>query len=92
IVELLNPKTALFFIAFLPQFVDASAFLPVWMQFLLLGLFVNFCFFAADVIAILLADQLLVRMKRSSRAVRLMRIAGGSTLVGLGAHMAISRQ
>lgn len=92
IVELLNPKTALFFIAFLPQFVDGAAFLPVWLQFLLLGLFVNSCFFVADIVAIFLADKILARMKRSARAVRLVRIAGGSTLVGLGAHMAISRQ
>jgi threonine/homoserine/homoserine lactone efflux protein len=92
VVELLNPKTALFFIAFLPQFIDGAAFLPVWVQFLLLGLFVNFCFFAADIVAIFLADRILARMKRSARAVRLVRIAGGSALVGLGAHLAISRQ
>lgn len=92
VVELLNPKTALFFIAFLPQFVDAGAFLPVWLQFLLLGLFVNLCFFAADVVAIFLADRIMARMKRSARAVRLVRMAGGSMLVGLGAHLAISRQ
>jgi threonine/homoserine/homoserine lactone efflux protein len=92
VVELLNPKTALFFIAFLPQFVDGSAFLPVWLQFLLLGLFVNFCFFVADIVAILLADMILDRLKRSASAARLLRAVGGSALVGLGAHMAISRQ
>jgi threonine/homoserine/homoserine lactone efflux protein len=92
VVELLNPKTALFFIAFLPQFVEGAAFLPVWLQFLLLGLFVNFCFFAADIVAILLADRILERLKRSVRAVRLVRLAGGSMLVGLGAHLAVSRQ
>ena len=37
VVEALNPKTAAFFLAFLPQFVDPSAG-PVWLQFLLLGL------------------------------------------------------
>jgi len=92
VVELLNPKTALFFIAFLPQFVGGAGFLPVWLQFLLLGLFVNLCFFAADIVAIFLADRILERLKRSARAVRLIRLAGGSMLVGLGTHMAISRQ
>ena len=37
LVEALNPKTAVFFLAFLPQFVDPAAG-PVWLQFLLLGL------------------------------------------------------
>jgi threonine/homoserine/homoserine lactone efflux protein len=92
VVELLNPKTALFFIAFLPQFVDGGAAFPVWAQFLLLGLFVNLCFFASDLAAIFLTDWIIARLKRSARAVRMLRIAGGSALVGLGAHMAVSRQ
>src|SRR5258705_7458303 len=37
VVEALNPKTAAFFLAFLPQFVDPTAG-PVWLQFLLLGM------------------------------------------------------
>jgi len=41
LVELLNPKVALFFIAFLPQFVDPAGSLPVWLQFLVLGVIVN---------------------------------------------------
>ena len=40
-VEVFNPKTALFFIAFLPQFVDPSAAFPIWLQFLILGTIVN---------------------------------------------------
>jgi threonine/homoserine/homoserine lactone efflux protein len=91
VVELLNPKTALFFIAFLPQFVDGGAALPVWLQFLVLGLVVNLSFFASDVIAALLTDRVLTGLKQSPRVARAMRWTGGSVLVGLGAHMAISR-
>lgn len=47
-VEVLNPKTAIFFIAFLPQFTDASAALPMWGQFLILGIAVNVMFSIPD--------------------------------------------
>ena len=56
VVEVLNPKTAFFFIAFLPQFVDASAALPVWAQFLILGTVVNLVFSSADVLCVVLAS------------------------------------
>lgn len=91
VVELLNPKTALFFIAFLPQFIDPAAGLPVWAQFVVLGLVVNAVFFAMDVAAILLTDQAMARLRRSERAARWLRVGSGSALVGLGAHMALSR-
>lgn len=91
VVEVLNPKTALFFIAFLPQFVEAGVALPIWLQFLVLGLIVNLAFFSSDVIAVFLTDRLLGRLKQNPRVVRAMRWTGGSLLVGLGTHMAISR-
>src|SRR5689334_3824590 len=40
-VEVLNPKTAIFFLAFLPQFADPAAGLPIWGQLLILGTIVN---------------------------------------------------
>lgn len=48
-VEVLNPKTAIFFMAFLPQFIDASAAFPVWLQFVVLGTIVNLMFSSADI-------------------------------------------
>ncbi len=90
-VEVLNPKTAIFFLAFLPQFIDASAVLPMWLQFVLLGTIVNLMFSTADVVAVMLAGALIARLRRSSGAQRLMQRAGGAMLVGLGAHLAFQK-
>lgn len=90
-VEVLNPKTAIFFMAFLPQFIDASAALPVWAQLLILGTMVNLTFSSADLVCVLLAGSVMKRVRRSGGAQRLMRRAGGSILVGLGAHLALQR-
>ena len=67
IVEVLNPKVAVFFIAFLPQFVDGNAALPVWGQFLILGTIVNLTFSSADVFTVLFASQVQKQLRRSSR-------------------------
>jgi threonine/homoserine/homoserine lactone efflux protein len=91
VVEVLNPKAALFFLAFLPQFVDPGAALPVWLQFLVLGTLVNLTFSSADIVTVYVASAALARLRRSSMAQRVMRWLGGITLVGLGAHMAASR-
>lgn len=90
-VEVLNPKTAIFFVAFLPQFVDASAPLPVWVQFVILGSIVNLMFSSADILCVLVAGALLSRLRRSSRTQRLVQRAGGITLIGLGAHLALQK-
>lgn len=90
-VEVLNPKTAIFFVAFLPQFIDASADFPVWVQFVVLGTIVNLMFSSADVIGVLLAGALMTQLQRSSRAQRLMQRAGGAMLVGLGVNLALQK-
>lgn len=90
-VEILNPKTAIFFLAFLPQFVDSGAGLPIWMQLAILGTVVNLIFTFADVVSVLLADMILARLKRSSGVQALVRKAGGTILIGLGAHLALQK-
>lgn len=90
-VEMLNPKAALFYLAFLPQFVDPSAGFPVWVQFALLGTAVNLTFSLADLVAVALAGTLMSRLRRSDRAQRVARRIGGSILVALGIHLAVQR-
>jgi len=91
IVEILNPKVALFFIALLPQFVDPSASLPVWAQFLILGTIVNFAFSSADLVTVLGASVVVSRMKQTKAGFALGRWLGGSLMIGLGVKLATDK-
>lgn len=91
LVEVLNPKTALFFLAFLPQFADPAGTVPIWLQLVILGTIVNLTFGAMDVMAVLFASAIAGRLARSGRWSRLVQKAGGGLLVGLGLHMATQR-
>jgi threonine/homoserine/homoserine lactone efflux protein len=90
LVEALNPKVALFYLAFLPQFVSAEAALSLPLQFLLLGIFVNLAFSSADLIVVLLADKLMGAIKRGDRGRRWLEALGGSILLLLGLRLAFA--
>lgn len=91
LVEVLNPKVAIFYLAFLPQFVDPAALLPIWTQFLILGVIVNFAFSSADLVAVFLTSTLVARLKASQRAQLWARRIGGTILIGLGLRLAADR-
>jgi threonine/homoserine/homoserine lactone efflux protein len=91
LVEILNPKTAIFFIAFLPQFADPAAAFPIWIQMLILGAVVNVMFTSADVLCVLFAGAAIDKLRRSGRIERIARAAGGSLLIGLGGKLALDR-
>ncbi|HZS82033.1 MAG TPA: LysE family translocator [Stellaceae bacterium] len=91
VVEICNPKAAIFFLAFLPQFVDPAAALPLALQFLVLGTIVNLTFSSADLVTILLTNAVLRGVSRAGLGQRIARLVGGSLLIGLGARLAVAR-
>lgn len=91
LVEVLNPKTALFFIALLPQFTDPGAAWPIWVQLLVLGTIVNTMFGLGDLVCVAFAGSVSSGLQRSPRAMAWARGVGGAVLIGLGLKLAADR-
>jgi threonine/homoserine/homoserine lactone efflux protein len=92
VVNVLNPKTALFFLAFLPQFVDPSRG-AVTTQIALLGItFVVLALCTDGLYALLTgsAADWLRRRNESPRFRRLQRYVSGGVFIALGAATAVS--
>jgi len=85
--EVLNPKTALFFLSFIPQFVSPHRG-HVTTQFLLLGGISVFLNTAADILVALFAGPLAGVMKRNVAFRRRQRTASGIAMIGLGVYVA----
>jgi threonine/homoserine/homoserine lactone efflux protein len=89
LVNVLNPKTALFMFAFLPQFVDpARGSVPV--QIVLLGLVLAGLGLVSDGAYALLAARFGGWLRRSPRFARNQRYVSGGILVGLGLSAAFT--
>jgi threonine/homoserine/homoserine lactone efflux protein len=89
IVNVLNPKTALFFFAFLPQFANPSGG-PVPVQMLLLGLVFVTMAVCSDSMYALLAGTLGGWLKTSRVFLRGQRYVSGSIYITLGVATALS--
>jgi len=87
--EVLNPKTALFFLSFIPQFVNRSAG-HVFLQFVVLGT-ISVCLnTSADLVVTLLAGPLGNRIRSSATFRRRQRTVTGLIMIGLGTYLASS--
>jgi threonine/homoserine/homoserine lactone efflux protein len=86
VVGVTNPKTIVFFAAFLPQFLNASA--PAAPQLLALGVLFSVMAIASDSVWVLAASRARAWFAREPRRLDRMGTAGGVMMIGLGATLA----
>jgi threonine/homoserine/homoserine lactone efflux protein len=86
----LNPKTAAFFLAFIPQFVDPTQ--SVAAQFVILGIISVALNAAADVVVVYAAARARSGFTRSARLIQRIREGSGVVMCGLGASLLLARR
>jgi threonine/homoserine/homoserine lactone efflux protein len=91
VTDLLNPKVALFFIAFLPQFVDPAAGSPT-MQILFFGLLFHITGVPVNLMVALAGGRLAKLLARRPGWARVQNWITGTVLVGLGLRLALTEQ
>jgi threonine/homoserine/homoserine lactone efflux protein len=91
VVEALNPKTAAFFLAFIPQFLDPAAPHPA-LQFMALGLISVALNTFADVVVVVAASAARTHLVSRPRHVRRLRQGSGLFMAGLGLSLALARR
>ncbi|GAB3478907.1 LysE family translocator [Amycolatopsis cihanbeyliensis] len=89
--EVLNPKTALYFMALLPHFVHPER-APAALVFVLLGLIAVAMALVADLVIALFAGGIGARLRRNPRWWSRQRLASGATMIGLGGFVAVAEQ
>ncbi len=91
IVNVLNPKTALFFLAFLPQFVDPHRG-TVWPQVAVLGVIFVSVAVLSDLSYALVSDAIAGRIRRTGTGAKVRRWLTGGVFVALGITAAVARR
>jgi threonine/homoserine/homoserine lactone efflux protein len=91
VTDLLNPKVALFFIAFLPQFVDPAVGSPT-MQILFFGLLFHITGVPVNLMVALAGGRLAKLLARRPGWARVQNWITGAVLVGLGLRLALTEQ
>lgn len=90
VTNLLNPKVAMFFLAFLPQFIDAtSSYRPF--AFFVLGSTFVFTGTVWCLVVATIAARMSRALRRSTRAMIAIQRLAGVIFVGLGARLALER-
>jgi len=90
LVNVLNPKTAIFFVSFLPQFVSSSSS-NVTAQMLVLGIIFSFVGAFVNLFVAICANSMVTRAD-SLASVWLGHWIPGGLLIGVGTHLAISER
>ena len=90
IVNVLNPKTALFFLAFLPQFVDRDH--TVWPQVAVLGVLFVTVAVLSDMTYALVSDAIAGKLRRTGTGAKVRRWLTGGVFVVLGISAAAARR
>lgn len=91
LVEALNPKTAAFFLAFIPQFLDPAASNPT-LQFLLLGAISVTLNTLADVVVVLMASATRTQLVGRPHLTQRLTQGSGIFIAGLGLSLALMRR
>jgi threonine/homoserine/homoserine lactone efflux protein len=89
LTEALNPKTALFFLSFIPQFVVPGRG-HVFLQFIVLGAISVSLNTIADLVVVFMAAPLERKLRGSATFRRRQRVASGVGMIGLGAFVAFA--